>query len=236
MPYGSQGECTFTFGEKNRLELAVINCFVNSCDALKAAKSDFKNHLNELILWFGNDEFETIQYVKDGVSRMHAILKDNESQLHLIDGRNKRLVHEDHSIVPVPFRPERYQKKEIKLGNKTITDLSKDTKVEGFVHMLSVRCNNSRALSHVGSGLKLYITGDTLLFWRSIESISKIIYHELSHKILSTVDTNREGVDVYGEKECKALALHDSARALKHADCWAYFVMLLAKNESCTIL
>ncbi|MCK5820076.1 MAG: hypothetical protein KAH18_12755 [Psychromonas sp.] len=234
LAYGKEPKNCFTVSEKVCLYKAMFECNIISKHAMHVAKSDFNHYLNNLKLWFGDAEFETIQYVKHGIKMMHEIISDNQRQLKFIDARGKKLIDLCVDILPSVDLYEKDQNISRELA-PSLPDVS-TFDLNGYVHQLNNSCYGSKTFGHIGSGINIYITDITRVYWHSIESITHFIYHELTHKILKTSDLDRKGSDVYGIEACKELARNDSAQALKNADSWSYFVTRLDKYETCIIL
>ncbi len=70
-------------------------------------------------------------------------------------------------------------------------------------------------IAHVGSGMRLYVGRDLVALDR--RNKARVIYHELTHKVLGTEDFR------YGEADCVEYAKVDSDGACQNADSWSFF-------------
>jgi hypothetical protein len=57
-----------------------------------------------------------------------------------------------------------------------------------------------------------------------IEGAAQTIYHELTHKVMKTVD------HAYGKIKCRGFAAADQQKALTNADNWAFYAVSFKKN------
>jgi hypothetical protein len=75
---------------------------------------------------------------------------------------------------------------------------------------------------HVGSGYRI-ILGQAFPFGSGKRILAGVVYHELTHKILGTNDYK------YGERACWQLARTNSAKAIKNADNYNFFISRLGR-------
>jgi hypothetical protein len=73
--------------------------------------------------------------------------------------------------------------------------------------------------AHVGSGLRLALGERFFHPSKSTIDRANTVYHELSHKLLKTVDHE------YGAQSCLELARRDPQQALWNADNWSWYAM-----------
>lgn len=73
---------------------------------------------------------------------------------------------------------------------------------------------------HVSGGIRVYAMNE---YFRAVkdgdrEEMVNYVYHEISHKVLDTVDYR------YGPSKCKALAIASPKKAVRNADNYGYFI------------
>ncbi len=222
----------FDVHEKIRLTLAVKAMAGSSSIMQEAAQSNFKHHRKLLKKWFGlkkkHFDFKAnVKFVVDGVNQMHRVLSDNTKQIRFIDARKEKMVNFRVKYEKImSFNSENewcvHGEKAVHIGEWTRYDKTHNL---ANVFSPSPAFRDEANTAHVGSGYCIYI-GPMMLHVTSVKSwICRSLYHEMSHKILSTNDINADGNNVYGELNCLELAKKSRHQALKIADCWAYFFM-----------
>jgi hypothetical protein len=231
-PYPSDEDpiSEFDVHEKIRLAQAVRATAGISRLMQEAAQSKFKDHLELIKRWFGvdpedSDFADIIKYVVKRVNRMHRVLSDNTKQIRFIDTRNQRRVNFKTKYKKImSFNSENewcvHGEKAVVSG-EWIQSISK----HAYVFQQGPYFRDKFSTRHVGSGYRVYI-GPKALEVRYRESkICKMLYHEMSHKILGTDDVDAYGNNIYGKDDCQTLAKESRYQALKIADCWAFFFM-----------
>lgn len=76
---------------------------------------------------------------------------------------------------------------------------------------------------HVGSGMRI-ILGKAFPAFNDKYQRAGVIYHELSHKVLGTND------HAYDEKTCMTMASSNTAKAMKNANNYFFFIMKFGKD------
>ncbi|HBA67358.1 MAG TPA: hypothetical protein DCZ48_14500 [Methylococcaceae bacterium] len=73
---------------------------------------------------------------------------------------------------------------------------------------------------HVSGGLRVYTMNEYFdaVNTNDREEMVNYIYHEITHKVLDTIDYK------YGKEKCKAFAIKNPLLAIKNADSYGYFI------------
>ncbi len=197
----------------------------------EAAQSNFKDCHEYLKKWFGLDPAEfgfdaCVKLVVAGVNKMHRVLSDNTKQIRFIDARNQKRVHfklDYHKIMSFNSDNKWCEHGEKAVERNKWSDVTPKYNASKVFKLCAFRDKVNTA--HVGSGYCIYIGPMMLSACAGQSRICECIYHEMSHKILSTNDVNVDGNNVYGKSACQELASKNFWQALKIADCWTLFFM-----------
>jgi hypothetical protein len=81
-----------------------------------------------------------------------------------------------------------------------------------------------KTAKHVSSGLRIFAMNELIAAINSGDVAEQLnyVYHEVSHKVIDTVDYD------YGQSDCLALATSDADLAVKNADNYGYFICEIA--------
>src|SRR5262249_42101785 len=84
--------------------------------------------------------------------------------------------------------------------------------------------NFQKTKKHVSSGLRTFAMNELIrpIATGDIKEQLNYVYHEVSHKVLDTVDFK------YGKSSCKSLAINKPERAIRNADNYGYFICEVA--------
>lgn len=226
-PRDDDGQSTFSDREKIDLACAVRGAAACSSVMQKYSKGNFLGHLKQLKLWFGIDPLDpdfdsTLRIVVNGVNKIHAVLSDNEKMIQFVDMREQTLVvDKEFSYVQVFNQFKKGEGGERAEFTKIVREYI-GPECGAFVHLVS-DCVGPGDSVHEGSILRIYI-GEFMFNCFSTPTLkSRVIYHELTHKMLNTKDYDSDKTPIYGEEKSLALALKNRYDALKHADCWSFF-------------
>ncbi|MCP3979322.1 MAG: hypothetical protein GY716_08340 [bacterium] len=74
----------------------------------------------------------------------------------------------------------------------------------------------------VGSGMRVYL-GKTYFKAKKYERVNTL-FHELTHRVVMTVDAVVAGKKMYGKKNCMTLSDANTLLAIENADNWGYFM------------
>ena len=233
-PYRSYEDAGSGFDphEKIRLTLGMKAVAYSSSYLQEAAQSNFADYHGILKKWFGlepkhSDFNKSVKVVVAGVNKMHQVLSDNTKQIRFIDARNQKWVYftvEYEMLVSLNSANVFWERREKALHSDEWTDYDKTNNIAN-VFPLSRAFRDKANTAHVGSGYSIYVASLMLSSYAIQSRICKCIYHEMSHKILSTNDVDAYGDTIYGKSACQELAKKNRHQALKIADCWALFFM-----------
>jgi hypothetical protein len=213
----------FTPVEQVQLKEAMRDALAFSALAVASAESGFANKRDLLKTWFGGNGPATVTAVAAGVKKMHRFLSDSTRLVRFVDarGQSEKIYSSQQVPAPGPAGSASH--------GATVTVRSAPTVIPmgagdyAYVKCLSEKNASEPAAMHTGSGMRVYIGERGFHSSKSLKDRSMTVYHELTHKILGTIDYDANGGLVYGVPACKALAMSDPQQALKHADCWCYF-------------
>jgi len=220
----------FSESEKLSLMAALQCCVVNSNRAFNAAAFLFEEDLDKLKLWFGSDDHETIRRIVEGIYKINKVISDDHRILTFIDMRHQREGHWFHSplLEPAPGLSTCY--------GKSSTDFIS----EKDHHDNTFQYDYLRVPDHLPStGMRILIGEHMLQPTQSVENRALIIYHELTHKILGTIDKGlqrrseheTQTLMIFGAENAKRMAKDYPHNTLLIADCWAYFVASFGQIE-----
>lgn len=198
------------YNDKVKLSTAFACCVENSIRAFESACMGFNEDLDQVKLWFGEDQdfYEvTLPRVISGIDEINKVLIDPSRSITFIDMRyqRKRNGMPSSIIEPAPGLSTCY--------GKSFTDFTKET----------FPCDR---------GIRILVGEHMMQPYHSVQDISLIIYHELTHQLIKTVDTgygcnadgNQESMTIFGEDNAKKLAINSPGKTVSFAECWACFV------------
>ncbi len=222
----------FTDNEKVLIRQALACCVRCSNKAFESSTNLFENNIEQFETWFGSCEHESMLRVVKGVYKMNKVLSDPENIITFIDMRYQRR-HADIVYERAPTsRPAP--------GTSTCyVTLNQE--------FFSER-NSPSAFASAGLGLPEHIpangmrilVGDKMLQpWQTPLDRALIIYHEVSHKVLCTLDkgfvhlTNRKRSmePIFGAENTRKMAKEFPLNTLLHADCWAHFIASFGEED-----
>lgn len=189
----------------------------------EAGKSRFKDHLNDLRLYFGliesqSDFQENVDYIIHGVNMMHAVLGDNTQVLTFVDSRDTLRGNFDiEYLAPLGFNKLCGEKAFVVYEDKTANQSA------AWVRILDKANRLKDNAPHVGSGYRVYIGYEAVKLNTTLYARMHLIYHEMTHKVLDTTDLGHNGLLLYGQQACYMAAKENRYRALEIADSWAFF-------------
>ena len=87
-------------------------------------------------------------------------------------------------------------------------------------NVMQTVANFRKSAKHTSSGLRIFAMNEIIEAIKNNDELEKVnyVYHEVSHKVLDTVDFK------YGEDDCKRLANRHPALAVRNADNWGYYI------------
>ena len=169
-------------------------------DALKAttarvaalAAAAAKSSIGDRVKWFGSLANNAI--VSEGLKTMSTYINEKCTRLTYVRKHTGQIIDQ------VKADPDDY--------GQVIPNIS--TTVANFV----------RSAPHVTAGLRIFAMNEIINAITNDDEQEKInyVYHEISHKVLDTVDYK------YGEDDCKALAKKTPTQAVRNADNWGYYI------------
>ena len=180
--------------------------------AVEALHNNTKEEMARRHDWFGNAPANAI---RDGLLRLWQVIDDESRTVRFVDVRGKDLC--------VTYKPGRGQ---YIFSSPAPRETLGDAEF-AYVHPVQMGCGApppKGPLVHVGSGMRMYLGAAFLNDDQDPIELTGTIIHELTHKVLATVDWNVAGDAVYGPDACRNLALFSSTQALKVADCWNYYI------------
>lgn len=213
----------FSIVEQAQIRQAVQDAFEFSSLAYQSAGTGFLNRRALVAEWFGASGPATMKAVAAGVTKMHLALSDSSRLFRFVDARNQseKLYGSATTAAPGPAgRPSHGAVVTVKSAPTVVPMGAGDY---AYVKCLADQNSDSKAVAHAGSGMRIYLGERGFHPSKGLKDRSMTVYHELTHKVLGTVDYNAARQLVYGVAGCRALARSDPAQALKHADCWCYF-------------
>ncbi len=226
------------FNEKEKIILRTTMADITqtSARAQKAAECGFKDQRGYMKLFFGSNNKKTIKALTSGINKIHNVLSDPKRLITFVDARNQATQYEqvtwteapgfagEHGAVIVesvnrqPFMP---LPSEYAFQYPLSTVKSPRTTVRW---PMSIIKKSKQPYVHIGVGMRLMIC-EKMFHPCVTDKLRRItIYHELTHRILQTIDTDKQGKHI-GDERCIELACKDPKQTLLIADCWAYFVM-----------
>ncbi|MCK5817654.1 MAG: hypothetical protein KAH18_00070 [Psychromonas sp.] len=231
-PYRSYDDVgsPFTDNEKMQLAMSFRDTVNFSQKARAACHSNFSEHHALLKKWFGitpsHDDFtEFINVLKIATTMIHDVLSDSTRIIRFIDSRHTKEVHYSiNYIKPLCFHGMYYGEKVEECGGIKRSSTENDF---ASVHVLCDYFPEERDVSHVGSGMHIHIHHLMLAPITSTFIRSCALYHEMSHIIINTIDTDLQGHMIYGEDRCQRIATLDPWQAINLAECWSYFICYL---------
>jgi hypothetical protein len=158
-------------------------CVKNSTLAYESSEQSFKKDLDKVRLWFGDDSKKMVMKIKYGIANMQRVLIDPGSLLHFIDMRHQykwslrdSIGANDNQqtglIGRVPGLASCYGNEVTKFIYQKICSLPR------FYH------------PRLGLGIPVLVGERMLEIFRSSEEKATILYHEMTHKVLQTVDSS----------------------------------------------
>lgn len=145
--------------------------------------------------WFGGPDAERVAKVRDGLQKMRQAFTGNKVTLA---NRADILVHLVNGNDP--------------LDSMVATDV-KGSNVYGYVW----------GGQHTGSGYRVIMGKWFLQDPDPIEGAAQTVYHELTHKVLRTVDHG------YGKIKSRGFATSQPQKAIENADNWAFYAISFIK-------
>lgn len=209
----------FSANEEIMLRQALRDACELSNLAVVSSGSGFGNKRDLLRRWFGSNGPATIRTVQTGLATMNNIL-NGSGTIRFVDARNRSEKFYTLAEVPAPGAAGRYGAKIVRSSAPDVLPMTADD----YAYVKCLKYKSKIEPGHVGSGMRVYIGETGFLPGMALKDRSMTVYHELTHKFLDTVDYNAARQTVYGVRACEQLAIADPAQALKHADCWTYFV------------
>ncbi|MCK5819512.1 MAG: hypothetical protein KAH18_09745 [Psychromonas sp.] len=223
----------FTEDEKSSLRLSVAYVDYILYKVNQACIRNFEGDLDKIKLWFGDASPEVIVELKKNTHKLLSIFTDTERYIKFINAREQHLMKGVARRLPENNRPDQLYDNAIAQGGERSMG---PENLNAFVFPLSWSDPSDQCSGHVGSVMNIYIGNYYFNTSRSFLMKAHTIIHELSHKILFTVDyayreypDNNKFLkagyfsDVYGENKCKLLAIENPKEAMRNADCMAYF-------------
>jgi hypothetical protein len=156
------------------------------------AKAAAEKSIGDRVKWFGT--LATNAVLSEGLKTMSTYINEKCVRLTFVRKHSGQIIDE------VPAEDSDY--------GQVIPNVS--TTIANFV----------RSAPHVSSGLRIYAMNEIVDAIANNDRKEKLnyIYHEISHKVLGTVDFK------YGEGSCKKLAKDKPKSALRNADNWGYYI------------
>jgi len=226
----------FNDTEKTILRTALEGVTQASERAQKAAECGFKDHHGYMKLFFGSSHKKTIKAVADGVNKMHNVLSDYKRLITFVDARNQVTKTENVTWADAPGFAGMHgavtlasvHRKAFRLSSSTYAYQHPLVTVEHIPTIkwpMSMIKKPKKPYVHIGAGMRLMICEH--MFHPSVSAKLRrvTLYHELTHRILQTVDVDKRGNNICNER-CIELAREDPKQTFSIADCWAYFVIM----------
>jgi hypothetical protein len=139
------------------------------------------------------------------------VLSDNQKCIYFVDVRNpKRRFFYYQYLNPLAFK---YTKP---CGEKAFV-VDEEAILVDKSHYADVLSSEDNP--HVASYYRVYIDHGLLATHCNLNQKCRTIYHEMTHKTLSTVDIDNTSRPVYGKGPCLNFTKMNHHQALKIADC-----------------
>ncbi len=213
----------FTAIDKMKLRRAVTlamhivaNGYQAMCNYLRF-RNDPDNHdvikfKKRVKAWFGCDTDNFISFVTPKMRRMQDTLQDRATFVTFVNALNQRMISCTGRFrrIDTPSMGEYLHYVDFYDVNINPIPCS----YKAFVQ----RCRHSG----ISMGIRLYIVN---LCIDNINEIARGIIHELTHKILMTVDEINDTQPIYGAELCRKLTFSDPDLVVTIADNWAFFYM-----------
>ncbi len=223
----------FSAHEQVLMREALACCVRCSFKAYEAANDLFEDNVEQFETWFGVYKRESIKRVVSGVYRMHRVLSNPEKILTFIDMRHQRERDSDRprprTSKPAPGTSTCY------LASNQDMFTSKPA-VDPFAPVAFGSPEHLPA-----TGLRILVGEKMLQPWQSPLGRALIIYHEISHKILGTVDKGFVNLSqgkrpcsmeaVFGAEHTRKMVEAFPSFTLLHADCWAHFIASFGEED-----
>lgn len=222
------GHFGFTDNEIVSLRSALEFCVRKSLLAITASLTAFANFMDAFELWFGklpNGALKNrqIERVVTGVMKMHLVLSYPTQFITFIDMRHQNVRHGIPNSIhrPAPGLSTCY--------GKSYTEFAED-KYPAY----PPTPEGLDVPKHLPTqGMRILVGEHMMHPCQSAQTKVLIIYHELTHKILGTLDKGLgflgDGTigtkPIFGEDSVQQMAKDFPEKTLLVADCWANFVI-----------
>ncbi len=227
------------FNEKEKIILRTTmeDMTQTSERAQKASKCGFKDQRDYMKLFFGSNNKKTIKALTSGINKIHNVLSDPKRLITFVDARNQATQYEQVTWTEAPGFAGEHGAVIVESVNRQPLMLSPylyawQYKLRGVEPLIStikwpmsLIKKPKQPYVHIGVGLRILV-GHPMFQPGVTDKLRRItIYHELTHRILQTIDTDKQG-KIIDDERCIELAYEDPKQTLLMADCWAYFVMI----------
>ncbi len=218
--YSSWG---FSNHEKILMRQALACCVRCSNKAFESSAKLFVDNIEQFERWFGAYEHESIMRIRSGVSEMNKVLSNPEKILTFIDMRQQRQRGRPRAPMSKPAP-----------GSSTCYGTSCQEMFTGKLSEDPFAPVAFGVPEHLPAiGLRILVGEQMLQYWQSPIDRALIIYHEISHKILCTLDKGfvrlsdgtRSMEPVFGVVHTREMVKEFPRNTLSHADCWANFIV-----------
>jgi hypothetical protein len=231
MPFGFQySNLGFTNNEKLLMRQALACCVRCSNKAFDSAAVLFENNIEQFETWFGAPDHESMLRVVDGVYQMNKVLSHPEKILTFIDMRHQR----KRGGRPPTSKPAP--------GSSTCYGPSFQEMFTGKFAADPFAPVAIGVPEHLpATGLRILVGEQMLQPWQSVLGRALIIYHEISHKILGTLDKGfvrhpdpeHSMEPIFGSENTRKMVKEFPRNPLLHlhADCWAHFIASFGEED-----
>ena len=223
----------FTDSEIISLRLALKFCVIKSVEVVKSSLIAFEDHIDEFELWFGSVQDPTLKNyarnrVVNGVMKMHQVLCNSKQIITFVDMRHQRASSGMPSSIHTPAP-----------GLATCYGKSSTEFVSGKYPSYPPTTEGLEVPKHLPSqGLRILVGEHIMQPFQTIQTRAAIIYHEMTHKILNTMDNGfirhtdaKHGIlHIFGQDKAKQMAKDFPGKTLLIADCWANFVIYFGEK------
>ena len=219
----------FTDHEIILLRQALRFCVHKSSEVNRSSMVYFADHMDQFRLWFGaikdpNLQKDVLDEVVRGTQKMHSVLSNYNQVITFVDMRHQRARNGMPSSIhtPAPGLATCY--------GKSSTEFA----ISGKYPFHPPAPKGVEVPKHLPThGMTILIGEHIMQPFQTDQTRAAIIYHELTHQILNTVDDGlishpdslHRIMHIFGQNKALQMAYDFPEKTVSIADCWANFVM-----------
>ncbi|MCK5818781.1 MAG: hypothetical protein KAH18_05905 [Psychromonas sp.] len=193
----------------------------------ESSLDDFNEDIDIVEFWFGGYTDSVIAFLKPRVQKMHDFISNPGNTVTFVDARNTVNRVQSVKKCAMPGQAGKYGAvKHIGAGKEDLSPIGEKTYAQVIALYKAedeVDCDAPGPINHIGSGMRIYLGPKMFDPTTKLEKIMHTFYHELTHKLLHTLDTVNSQT-IYGDVQCRQLAKINTGAAMWIADSWAHFM------------